>query len=108
VAIDAWTHAVQQRLDMCVPRASRLRRQVGIDVLFSPGPRASGEPRQELAASAIELEPGSIDQLPASTDPEMVQRCLDQARAIPLAVSLAPSVRAHRFPTSAERLIVEL
>lgn len=118
-ALAGWTREAQRHLDACLPRREEARggsrepsrepsREVALDVMFAPGPRASGEARQPLEARIVTLEPSALRRLWDEGDPDRVDACLTGVRAIPLVVSLSAEALTHQFPSSAERLLVRI
>jgi hypothetical protein len=107
-ALELWKRQVQQQIDVCAPRPDPGTREVALDVTFLPGPRASGEPRQQLDVGVVFVEERTLRRLWEDLDPDVVQRCVDEVRGIPLVVSLSAEALSHQFPLSTERLIVRL
>ncbi|HWO23079.1 MAG TPA: hypothetical protein VNO30_30265 [Kofleriaceae bacterium] len=107
-ALTGWQRQAQQLLDGCVARPAAKRRPVALSVAFAPPMAASGPALQELAPMAVSMPPDELRRLWRDTDPDALQGCLDQVRALALSVPAAAKSPAQVLPPATETVLVQL
>lgn len=107
-AMVSWQRQVQLLLDRCVARPAELRKPTPLDVILTPPQRGSALAEQLLAPAAVSLPPDELRRLWRDTDPDALDQCLHEVRALALAITPLPGATARVMPASFERLVVSL
>lgn len=107
-ALMAWQANAQRHLDRCVARPEALRQQVALEVIFAPAPSNTGYLDQALVPAVLAAPAAALRRLWRDTDPDALQRCLDDLRAAVLAVPPVRDEPARPLPAAAEIVIVQL
>jgi hypothetical protein len=107
-ALTGWQIQAQQLLDHCVARPAAKRRPVLLQVAFAPPRAASGPAVQELAPMAVAMPPDELRRLWRDTDPDELQGCLHQVRALALPVPAAAQSPPQVLPPAMETVLVQL
>lgn len=107
-ALVGWQREVQAALDRCVARPVDLRKPTPLDVILAPPSRGTSLAQQLLAPAAVSLPPDELRRLWRDTDPEALDGCLREVRALVVAVTPLPGSAASVMPASIERLVVSL
>jgi hypothetical protein len=108
MAVVGWQVDAQRHLDRCVARPEALRQHVALEVIFAPPSSNKGYLEQELVPVVIVAPATALRRLWRDTDPDALQRCLDDLRASALTVPAVHDEPAQPLPASAESVVVSL
>ncbi len=108
VALTRWQSAAQTLLSECVTRPEQARQPLAVEVSFAPAPRAEGEARQVFIPEWIAVPPPELQRLWKDTDPDVLQDCLERARALTFELSLPKGSSGHDAPVFAESVLIRL
>lgn len=107
-AMTAWHAAAQTLLDRCVARPAGLRQPAHLSVIFSAPMSDVDLVPQRLDAMAVSLATSELRRLWQDTDPDELQRCLEELRGLPIVLPAPPNTSARVLPSSIESLNVQL
>jgi hypothetical protein len=105
-AVEQWKAEAQAMLSKCARGADR--KQVELQVMLKPSPRAAGVAQQLVRAEWVVASPEVLRALAYKHDPFALQACFQAVRGLELRVPLSGDALAHAFPSSIERVAVAL
>ncbi|NJO12925.1 MAG: hypothetical protein HC872_05045 [Gammaproteobacteria bacterium] len=106
VATAAWKRQVSDMLHICGKGVDRIA--TTFTARFVPAPRGEDMPEQTIHAEWLVASPASLRALSAKHNLPTLHECLQQARGLPLSVTLSGSAITDPFPEFTEQITLSL